>query len=89
MVGADIGHTRRTGWCLPHASGRQQYCGADKLSCTRRRGQQDYVAHMLSFSHTLSLSLSLVRPAPSPIKGDALSPKKGTDGHSDSLSVKL
>ena len=25
MVGADIGHTRRTRWSLPHAPGRQQY----------------------------------------------------------------
>ena len=27
MVGVDICHTRRTRWSLPHASGRQQYCG--------------------------------------------------------------
>ena len=27
MVGADICHTRRGRWSLPHASGRQQYCG--------------------------------------------------------------
>ena len=53
MVGADICHTRRTRWSLPHTSGRQQ--------CCRRRQTVLYPtmwATRLGSIHTLFLSLS-------------------------------
>ena len=55
MVGTDIGHTRRTWWNQPHASGRQQYCG--------RRQTVLYStawATRLGSIHTLSLTCKAI-----------------------------
>ena len=71
MVGADICHTRRRRWNLPHASEHQQ--------CYGRRQTALYPtawATRLDSTHT-PLILPLVQPSPSSIKGDALSPKRG------------
>ena len=70
MVGADICHTRRRRWSLPHASERQQCCGRRQtvlypMAWATRLGS----TYTLFLSHTLSL----VKSSPSSIKGDALS----------------
>ena len=70
MAGTDVCHTRRRRRRrnLPRASDIKQYCGRLPLSGTHRREQQDLVAYVLS----------LIKPSPSSIKRNALSPNRGS-----------
>ena len=52
MVGADIYHTRRRRWNLPHASDINSVVGAYNHHCTQWREQQDLIAYVNSPSLT-------------------------------------
>ena len=84
MAGTDVCYTRRRRRNLPRASDINQYCG-------RLLSSLYPPAWETRLSSICTLSPSLVRPSPSSIKGDALSPNKKIDQFTyiDSPSVTL